>query len=254
MQTTGSTLPSVPNATIGKAAPSHESADEGRCDREEAVEAGWLTTVVPGMLEAIGNDEGQLDGDETEDEHKEEHETQFHVAEKAQVHEDEQPQLLEVVEPVNSETPSPPPEAPVEPPASGAQGSSPGIICMTVNTLGGQTIEHRVRDFDPYTIWELKCLVGHRCNKSPYMIELIQQQTAEPVHDNLIVARLPTDIQAGQLSFTAVFSKDHMRELIMLMGECAPDDISMPSLSVPSVINDTDYPHKFRDDDPELSD
>jgi len=83
VQTIVSTPPSGPNVTIGNAAPSHESADEGRRDREEAMEAGPLTTVVPGMIEAIGNDEDQLDGDETEDEH--ENRTQLDVAEETEI-------------------------------------------------------------------------------------------------------------------------------------------------------------------------
>jgi len=224
-------------------------ADGNQSSCEAPMEGGQSTTVVPGMVEAISSHsanggivigENQLHG--TEDEHQDE--THLHVAESEEtwVHRDEQPQLVETVVPVNGERSSPP-ETEVEHPASGAQGSIPGIMCMIVYTIGGQSIEHRVRDFDVYRIWDLKCLVGNRLGKSPYMIDLLRLQTGESMHDNLIVARLPKETQTGQLAFTAVLSKEHMREQMMLMGDCAPDDASMPSVSDHSV-----HCLKYRDD------
>jgi len=288
VQTTGSTTPPVPNATVGKVlhlrsisalpydssevdeagrwttvvpgmieaigkdedqldgdetkdeheevhetqfhvAPSYESADEGRRDCEEAMEAGQLTTVVPEMLEAIGNEEDQLDGKEAEDEHEEVHKTQFYVIDEAQVHEDEPPQVLQAVVPVNGETPSPPPEAPVEPPALGAQGSNPSNINMTVYTVGGLCCQHQILDSDQYVIYDLKSLVGAQLGTNPRKIMLLRQQTGEVLHDSLQVARLATETRTDRLFFSAVISEAHMREQCMVEG--SGYDGSWPSVS-----------------------
>ena len=114
------------------------------------------------------------------------------------------------------------------------------MIFVSVYMMSGELIcETRVREFDLYTVWDLKCLVGHRAGVDPLMVGLLQGQLPDLLDDKLIVTRLPTACQMRQLSFTAVLgqTKAYRHDQLLLQGDSVSDDASWPSLDT-SILDD----------------
>jgi hypothetical protein len=205
-------------------------------DYEEAVEMEQSSTVLPNMNGVINHDgcdvcDEILIGENHTTEYANEGESENeHVC----VHE---AVAEEAVLPVNGEVQLPMPDVQLQQPAADEEGSSPGMILISIDMLSGNTLcEHRIRDSDSYTIWDLKSFVGYKVRLDPLMIVLLHQQSETPLDNRVIVARLPSASQTRQLSLTAVLSKTkaYVRDELILQSDCVPDDASWPSLDYQS--------------------
>jgi len=187
----------------------------------------------PSVMSAPSQDEHEGETrDDFENDHKQEHEIALHDAKETNVHEDEQPQLVEAVVPVNGEAPSPPSEAPVEPDVPEA---SVGTILVNLYTMAGENIcQVRVHEVDQCTVYGLKKLVAEHLRTSPYQIDLIEK-CADVLDDYVIVTRLPRGGAVHELSFQVVQSlskargKVSRREMLLLGFD--EDAESYPSTS-----------------------
>merc|ERR1712129_193359 len=185
----------------------------------------------------MGVRQDELEG-ESKDDHEDDREGDdivLHGAHQTNVHEDQQPQVVEAAAPVNGEAPPPPSEAPVEPDVPEANAAT---ILVKVYTMGGQNIcQQQFHEIDHCTIYGLKKLVAESMNTSPYNIDLMWKHTAV-LDDYVVVTRLPRETATNHVSFNVVQSltkaryiagKESRREMLILEG--ADDTASWPSMN-----------------------
>jgi hypothetical protein len=190
-------------------------------------------------------------GYKSKDEHDCMHEAFSHVAKVTQAHDDEQLQRVEVLIPASGEAQSLLPEARTESPALCQEDSSLGMMGIRVHKVSGELVcEHWVYDWEPFTIKDLKCIVGEKIAVDPLMVVLVEQHMQEPLDNGVMVVTLPTASLTRDLHFTAVFctTKAYVRDQLLLQADCVPADASWPSISLSSYC-DNDQSMKFREEE-----
>lgn len=139
----------------------------------------------------------------------------------------------------------------------GAQGNTPDahssdMLCLSFFLVSGELIsELRIRNCDLTTVLDLKCVIGHKIQVDPLMMELLQQHSQDVLRNNSIVVRLPRGSRNDQLLFTVVVTKTsaYVRDQLLLQSDCISDNATWPSYRMPSDFDDFDCVIKTRPED-----